>query len=247
VGSNPTPAAHRAKSCTVEPKADGRDIDSLSPLESADVHRDVAGLALKTGTRGLRLAWQRLATGTQPSFVRRGAAIASVGSAPSTWWSTSSIDWTSSTPRSGDFNGDGRQDVGLYGAANGGSVLWRWVSTGTTFGAETAAPPPTPPAAPPSTRSRGSCRQFRWYVPCVPIFRLAGDPAAQHRLGDSVNHLPADLVDGVPQMPPWTSVVFALVANPGRAFVVTDTDEADALRRFISERAPGTVILTRVG
>jgi hypothetical protein len=52
VGSNPTPAAHIAKSRTVEPKAAGRDIDSFSPLASADVHRYVAGLALELALEG---------------------------------------------------------------------------------------------------------------------------------------------------------------------------------------------------
>ena len=52
VGSNPTPAAHRAKSRTVEPKRIHHDYDSFSPPASADVHRDVAGLALKLALEG---------------------------------------------------------------------------------------------------------------------------------------------------------------------------------------------------
>jgi hypothetical protein len=52
VGSNPTPAADRTKSRTVEPKAAGRDIDPISPLASADIHRDAAGLALTLALEG---------------------------------------------------------------------------------------------------------------------------------------------------------------------------------------------------
>lgn len=77
----------------------------------------------------------------------------------------------------------------------------------------------------------------------MPIFQLAADdPGAQQRLRDSVNHLPAEVVDGTPRMPAWTSFVLALVANPARAFVVTDPDEAAAVRQFTSAHAPGAVV-----
>jgi hypothetical protein len=36
----------------MQTRAAGRDTDSLSPLASADVHRDVAGLALKLALEG---------------------------------------------------------------------------------------------------------------------------------------------------------------------------------------------------
>lgn len=76
----------------------------------------------------------------------------------------------------------------------------------------------------------------------MPIFQLADDPNAQQRLGDSVGHLPAEVVGGKPQMPAWTSFVFALVSNPERAFLVTDPGEADSLRNFIAQSAPGSVV-----
>jgi hypothetical protein len=64
------------------------------------------------------------------------------------------------------------------------------------------------------------------------------------RLGNAVNALPVEVdrrVGNVIRMPAWTSFVFALVANPERAFVVTDPGEAASLRDWVTQHAPGSV------
>jgi hypothetical protein len=57
---------------------------------------------------------------------------------PALWWDSGAgnLDWSTIKPFVGDFNGDGKADVGAFvNYGNGETKLWVWLSTGSSFSA----------------------------------------------------------------------------------------------------------------